>query len=104
MENLSFIDYLKTKEQLRTALTETPYKVSKYCVTKYCKLELKESSIILALKPNHKLIVEWLYEDINAPTAESVLLMVHDQHSMIDVKMSHAKFTKWVNTNCNKED
>lgn len=104
MERLSFKDYLMTKDQLRTALTETPYKVAKYRVTKYCKLELAESAEVLSLKPNHEMIVEWKYADMENPTAESILVIAKDQHGMINVNMTHAKFNKWVNTNCEPVD
>lgn len=104
MERLSFKDYLMTKDQLRTALTETPYKVSKYRVTKYCKLELAENEEILSLKPNHEMIVEWKYADMENPTAESILVIAKDQHGMVNVKMTHVKFNKWVNTNCEPVD
>lgn len=104
MERLSFKDYLLTKDQLRTALTETPYKVSKYRVVKYCKLELAETAEVLSLKPTHEMIVEWKYLDKENPTAESILVITKDQHGMIDVKMSHMKFNKWINTNCELVD
>lgn len=104
MERLSFKDYLATKDQLRTALTETPYKVAKYKVAKYCKLELAEDSVVLSLKPSHELIVEWLYEDIENPTAQSILLMTKESHGMIEVKMTHSKFGKWVSSNCEAVD
>lgn len=104
MERLSFKDYLMTKDQLRTALNETPYKVAKYRVTKYCKLELAEDADVISLKPNHELIIEWLYEDIDNPTAESILLMTKESHGMIKVNMTHSKFNKWVSTYCEALD
>lgn len=109
MERLSFTDYLATKDHLRTALNETPYKVAKYRVAKYCKLEVQEDTAggiagILSLKPNHELIVEWLYEDIDNPTAESVVLMTKTTNSMVSLKMTHARFSKWVISNCDAVD
>lgn len=100
MERLSFKDYLLTKEQLRTALNETPFKIAKYRVAKYCKLELAETAEVLSLKPTHELIVEWLYEDMDNPTVESIILLTKEANSMISVKMTHSKFSKWVTSNC----
>ncbi len=104
MERLTFKDYLITKDQLRTALNETPYKVAKYRVTKYCKLELAESAEVLSMKPNHELIVEWLYQDMSNPTPQSIVLMTKESNSMIKVKMTHSKFNKWVSTYCEAVD
>ena len=104
MERLTFKDYLITKDQLRTALNETPYKVAKYRITKYCKLELAETAEIVSLKPNHELIVEWLYQDMTNPTPQSIVLMTKDTNSMIKVNMTHSRFNKWVNTYCEAVD
>ena len=104
MNHLSFREYLTSKTQLKSALQESPFKISKYRITKYCKLEIAESAEPLSLKPSNELIIEWVYDDINTPTAECVILMTKDSNSRISVNRDSTKFAKWLNTNCIIED
>ncbi len=74
-DNLSFKEYLRSKQQLREAIHDTPQQTKEYLVTKYCKLvvgESKDDKEQINLKPNHKIIVEWLYEDMDSPTAVNI--------------------------------
>jgi hypothetical protein len=74
--NLTFKEYLQSKEKLREAVQETPHTKKEYTVTKYCKLvvgESKDEKEQVNLKPNNKVIVEWLYEDIDAPTVVNIM-------------------------------
>lgn len=69
--NLTFKEYLKSKEKLRAAIKETPQQITEYAVSKYCKLivgESKDEKEQINLKPNQTIIVEWLYNDIDNPT------------------------------------
>lgn len=104
MEHLTFREYLATKAQLRSALNETPFKIAKYRVTKYCKLELAESEELLSLKPSNELIVEWLYEDVNCPTIQTIVLMTKENTSSIRVKRDSNKLAKWLNSNTEMVD
>jgi len=73
--NLTFKEYLQTKEALREAVQEIPHQTKEYLVTKYCKLvvgESKDDKEQVSLKPNNKISVEWLYEDIDAPTIVNI--------------------------------
>ena len=73
--NLTFREYLRSKEQLREAVNETPHQKKEYLVTKYCKLvvgESKDNKEQVNLKPNNKVIVEWLYEDMDEPTPVNI--------------------------------
>lgn len=75
MEKLTFKQYLKSKEQLREALKLTPVRKAEYVMRKYCKLpvgESKEDKRYVALKPKHKLIVEWNYRDFDNPDLVSI--------------------------------
>lgn len=68
---LTFKQYLESKEKLREAVKNTPQRVAQYSVRKYCKLpigESKEDKGQINLKPKHKIIVEWLYVDVDNPT------------------------------------
>jgi len=69
--NLTFKEYLESKEKLREAIKVTPKQTVEYTVYKYCKLvvgESKDEKEQVNLKPNQKIIVEWLYNDIDNPT------------------------------------
>lgn len=72
MSKLTFKEYLDSKEQLREAIRITPKQTVHYTVNKYCKLivgESKNDKSQINLKPKQIIIVEWLYTDINNPTA-----------------------------------
>ncbi len=73
---LTFKEYLDSKEKLRFAIKETPQQVTEYMVNKYCKLivgESKEEKEQINLKPNNKITVEWLYNDIDNPTPLKIM-------------------------------
>lgn len=68
--NLTFKEYLESKERLREAIKKTPQQISQYTVKKYCKLvvgESKNEKEQINLKPNQIITVEWLYNDIDNP-------------------------------------
>ena len=68
---LTFKEYVESKDQLRSALNSVPQRVAEYEVRTYCKLpvgETKQDKQHVSLKPKHKIIVEWLYEDADNPT------------------------------------
>ena len=70
-DKLTFKDYALSKDQLRSAITNVPQRVAEYEVKTYCKLpvgETKEEKEHVNLRPKHKIIVEWLYEDVDNPT------------------------------------
>ncbi len=73
--NLTFKEYLESKEKLREAIAITPKQTVQYSVGKYCKLIVGESRDLkeqINLKPNQTIIVEWLYNDIDNPTPLSI--------------------------------
>ncbi len=73
---ITFKEYLLTKDKLREAVQETPHQKKEYIVTKYCKLvvgESKDDKEQVNLKPNNKIIIEWLYENIDEPTPINIM-------------------------------
>jgi len=79
---LSFKQYLESKEQLCKAIAETPVAVNEYEVKKYCSLKVGESKVDeqnISLKPKHKVIIEWRYDNPNDPTVMSVKFVGLDQ-------------------------
>ena len=71
----TFKQYLESKEKLREAVKNTPQRQAEYSVRKYCKFpvgESKETKEYVSLKPKHKIIVEWLYIDVDNPTPVNV--------------------------------
>jgi hypothetical protein len=70
-EKLSFTEYLNSKATLRGAVGNIPQRTVEYDVKKYCKLSVGESKadrVHVPLKPNHKILVDWLYDDPDNPT------------------------------------
>ncbi len=108
-DKLSFKEYLTSKEKLREAVTKTPQRVATYSVRKYCKLivgESKEEKSQVTLKPNQKIVVEWLYEDIDNPTAVSlkfVNVKDVDAEEPYETYWQGVKLQKWLNRNAREE-
>jgi hypothetical protein len=69
--NLTFKQYLESKQQLKQALSNIPVAVSEHEVIKYCSVvvgESKEESKNIALRPKQKIIIEWCLDDLSNPT------------------------------------
>lgn len=78
MQKLTFRQYLESKDQLLKAIENTPVALVEYKVKKYCSLpvgETEDEKEVVGLKPQHKVIVEWRYDDINNPTPESIQII-----------------------------
>lgn len=74
-QEFTFKQYLESKEKLREAVKNTPQRVAEYSVRKYCKFPVgdsKELKEYVSLKPKHKILVEWLYTDVDNPTPLTV--------------------------------
>lgn len=106
---LSFKEYLASKEKLREAVSKTPQRVATYSVRKYCKLvigESKEEKSQITLKPNHKITVDWLYEDVDNPTPVSLkfsgLKDVAEEDSF-NTYWQGVKLQKWLARNAREE-
>lgn len=106
---LTFKDYLESKEKLREAVSKTPQRTASYNVRKYCKLivgESKEAKDQVALKPNHKIVVEWLYTDVDNPT---IVSMTFEGVKEVEPDQEYAtywegsKLMKWLNRNTTEE-
>lgn len=68
---LTFVQYLHSKDQLRSAAGNIPQQTVEYVVQKYCKVpvgESKEDREHISLKPTQRVLVDWLYEDPENPT------------------------------------
>lgn len=75
MENLTFKQYLESKEKLREAVGGTPTSVIEYEVRKYCTFMVGETideKKCVGLKPKQRIIIEWRYDSIDTPTANSI--------------------------------
>jgi hypothetical protein len=106
---LTFKEYLDSKEKLREAVSKTPQRTATYNVRKYCKLivgESKDSKDQVALKPTHRIVVDWLYEDIDNPTIVSITfegvkeILPDDE---FNTYWDGVKLMKWLNRNTTEE-
>ena len=71
MEKLTFKQYLDSEEKLKKAIENTPTTVIEYEVYKYCTLtvgETEDEKIAISMRPKNKILVEWRYDNITAPT------------------------------------
>jgi len=100
--DLSFKEYLKSKEQLRQAIEQTPRAVVEYEVRKYCSIALgenKEDRKIVGLKPKQTIIVEWRYDTISNPTIVSLKfknVQALDEQEEFQTFWNSSKLKKWL--------
>ena len=105
MGKLTFKDYLASKEKLREAIAQTPIHKATYSLRKYCKFpvgESKEEKQFISLKPKHEVIVEWLYNDVDNPTAVSLTFENVDGvdgEEKFKAFWSDARLRKWLDRN-----
>lgn len=104
---LTFKQYLDSKEKLREALKNTPQRTVEYSVKKYCKIpvgESKEDRLYISLKPKHKIVVEWLYADIDNPTAVNLTFEgSEDKTEKYNTFWQGNKLLKWLQRNAKEE-
>jgi len=104
MKKITFKEYLESKEQLRKAISESPVRTVTYIVNKYCKLpvgETMEKKQYIPLKPKHKIIVEWKYNDIDNPDLVEMRFEsgnVDSTESFLTYWASE-RFQRWLNKN-----
>jgi hypothetical protein len=106
---LTFKDYLNSKEKLREAVLKTPQRTATYNVRKYCNLvvgESKDTKDLIALKPNQKVCVEWVYTDIDNPTIISLTFENVNEiqpNETFETFWEGTKLIKWLNRNAIEE-
>jgi hypothetical protein len=101
MKPLTFKQYLESKEKLREAIANTPVSIVEYEIKDYCSIHLgedKQDSTSVSLKPKYVITVEWLYEDLHNPTAQSITISgatVDDSESFTTF-WSSQKLQRWL--------
>lgn len=109
MEKLTFKQYLEENKKLREAVTNVPVQSVTYVVNKYCKIPVgdsKEDKEFVALKPKHKVVVEWRYDSIDNPHALKIMFEgVKEVNEDDDFKSfwSDEKLQKWLIRNTREE-
>ena len=101
-DKLTFKEYLNSKERLREALQKTPERTGRYAINKYCKIaigETKDSKEYVNLKPKQRVEVDWLYEDIENPSVQSIRF--YDVEGIKDgvefsILWGHDRLDKWL--------
>jgi len=98
---LTFKQYLDSKEQLRKAIANTPISIVEYEVRKYCSFPVGEEDDkqLMGLKPKHRIVVEWCYDDIDNPTPNSIQLSGLtniDESEKFTTFWTGAKLKKWL--------
>lgn len=107
---LTFKEYLDSKQKLREAIEKTPQRTAQYTVRKYCKLivgESKEAKQQISLKPTHKIVVEWLYTDIDNPTIVKLTfegIKEVDADQDFETFWNGKKLEKWLNRNTTENE
>jgi len=99
MEQLSFKQFLDSKEQLLKAINNPPVNVLEYEIRKYCTLyvgDSQETKELISLKPKNKIIIEWLYEDLNDPQPINIQFEGLDYSDEYVTFWSGTKLNKWL--------
>lgn len=105
MKKLTFKQYMESKRKLMEAIKETPIASTTYSIKKYCKIrvgESKETRQEVALKPRHRIIVEWQYDDIKNPEPISIVFDDISQEEF-DIYWTGAKLNEWLYKNAVEE-
>ena len=102
MNKLTFKQYLDSKDQLKKAIELVPVTLQEYEVRKYCALAVGDDDIdrqSISLKPSHKVLVEWRYDNIDNPTPLSIRfvgLTEVDELDQYSTSWSSTKLKKWL--------
>jgi hypothetical protein len=100
-EKEKFSEYLeRSREQLHEAATRTPVQTCEYEIKKYCNLPVKEETTNIAFKPKQRLLVDWLFTDIENPEPFNVRILESLQENIDEVnkepKWNTTRFQKWL--------
>jgi hypothetical protein len=102
IKKLTFSEYLKSKETLRGIVARDPKIVKEYVVNAYNKLgvKLNDQTVQILVKPNQKLIVEWLYDlSDEEPSITSIRIVGHKTYNE-DVTFTSSwsgnRLKKWI--------
>lgn len=104
-KKLTFKEYLESKEKLREAIRKTPRRVAEYSVRKYCKIvvgESKEQKEYVSLKPKQKILVEWLYTNVDNPDIMNIKfenVKGVDPEDEYETFWNGERFLKWLSRN-----
>ena len=104
--NLSFRDYLESKNKLKSAGQNCPRIKHLYEVRKYCKIPLhdginEDEKVYISLKPKDTLEILWEYESIEHPVPRQVTL-TFDNDQVMYFTWSNAKVVKWIESSIHK--
>ena len=106
---ITFKQHLESLQKLREAVLKTPQRIAEYSVRKYCNLsvgESKETKQVITLKPKNKIIVEWLYTNVDNPTIVNIRFDGPKDILSEDTFEMHwdgIKLQKWLNRNTLEE-
>lgn len=101
MKHIPLKQYVDSKRQLLSAIERTPTSIMEYEIRKYCTIPLGEEgeADVIALKPKHVVVVEWVYHDPQHPTPEKITVLDKDQRTVTEnheVFWSGDKLNKWL--------
>ncbi len=108
MSQLTFKQYLESKEQLLRVIEKAPITIQEHLIKKYCSIPVNEQDgekIMVHLKPKNKLIVEWDYTNKDKPIPLSVKfegvigLYEEDSYELI---WNDEKIRQWILNNSTK--
>lgn len=106
MTQLTFKQYLESREQLLKAIENTPITILEYDIRKYCTIpvgENEDEKQLIGLKPKNKIIVEWSYENIDNPQPISVRFSgIAEEDDQFSTFWSGQKLNKWLLRYANK--
>lgn len=98
--NLSFKQYIESKERLRESILKDPIVKINYAFKKYCKFPtgIKEEKQFVSLKPNDVVTVAWKYTSPDHRLIESIEFNNEDE--IVFTYWKDDKIANWIKTNC----
>jgi hypothetical protein len=100
MDNLSFKAYLKSKDELLSAIKLDKIHIATYEIYKYCRVIIKDSNGnkgYVNLKPGHIIKIKWLY-DLNPDTLPEPIdvQLEHIDNKKYSLYQKSKRMSKWL--------
>lgn len=109
MSQLTFKQYIESREQLLKVVKKPPVVIHEHSVVKYCSIPVNEADgenkVTVHLKPKNKMIVEWDYANKESPVPLSIKfegVIGLDSEDTFEPCWSPSKVYDWISKNAIK--
>ena len=105
IKNLSFKEYVESKNKLREAVKNIPQRTARYNMRKYGRLPIDEGEDdkqYINLKPKNTIVIHWLYEDFDNPTVVKLTFSNTDgidENQQFNIQWTGKRLMNWLHKN-----